>query len=78
MSAQYAIRSNIAFKSSPAAQYNFYLALGSAAVADLIITYTLCILLFKNRTHVRQYALLRTGILLWILNCNGFIERIRC
>jgi hypothetical protein len=78
MAAQYVNRSNIGFKSSPAAQYIVYLALGSAAVADLIIMYTLCILLFKNCTRVRQYALLRIGILLWTLNCNGFIERIRC
>ncbi|KIM76830.1 hypothetical protein PILCRDRAFT_91449 [Piloderma croceum F 1598] len=45
--------------------YFFYLALGSAAVADIIIGYTLCVLLFKNPTHVRQFYII---VLIVIVN----------
>ncbi|KIM76828.1 hypothetical protein PILCRDRAFT_826034 [Piloderma croceum F 1598] len=49
-----------------------YLSLGSSAVADIIIASTLCVLLFRNRTHIRKTNSLLNTLILYTI-CTGML-----
>ncbi|KIM86643.1 hypothetical protein PILCRDRAFT_310775 [Piloderma croceum F 1598] len=53
-------------------QYVFYLSLGSSAVADIIVASTLCVLLFRNRTHIRRTNSLLNTLILYTV-CTGML-----
>ncbi|KIM76838.1 hypothetical protein PILCRDRAFT_638365 [Piloderma croceum F 1598] len=52
--------------------YVLYLCLGSSAIADAIIASSLCVLLFRNRTHIRRTNSLLNTLMLYTI-CTGML-----